>query len=103
MVAYFLLALTPSLPCPHRVSIGFNFGDRFGSHNSVIPSGLRRQAFAMWRGASPGKRATCAPPVVPPNVPEERPDVAAAPLRARHHLQHILTTNDSSALPRGER
>ena len=69
MVVYCLLALTTSLPCPHRVSIGFNFGDRFGNHNSVIPSASRREALAVWdlielHGHMPA-------PVVLPNFPEE--------------------------------
>src|SRR5512135_1090666 len=61
MVAYCLLALIASLPCPHRVSIGFNFGDRFGNHNSVIPSASRREALAVWQGSSSSNRATCQP------------------------------------------
>src|SRR5512142_502912 len=61
MVAYCLLALITSLPCPHRVSIGFNCGDRFGNHNSVIPSASRREALAVWQGSSSSNRATCQP------------------------------------------
>ena len=49
------------LALPHNVSIGFNFGDRFGSHNSVIPSVSRRDAFAVCEGSSSSNRATCQP------------------------------------------
>jgi hypothetical protein len=61
MVAYCLLALITSFPCPHSVSIGFSFGDRFGSHNSVIPSAARWDACAVWQGSSSSNNATCQP------------------------------------------
>jgi hypothetical protein len=35
------------LRLPHNVSIGFNSGVRFGSHNSVNPSAARSEAFAV--------------------------------------------------------
>src|SRR5512142_621646 len=44
-VWYCLFALTMSLPWPHKVSIGLNSGDRFGSHSSVIPSAACNDAF----------------------------------------------------------
>jgi hypothetical protein len=61
MPAYCLLALTTSFPAPHSGSIGFNFGDRFGSHNSVIPSTACREARAVWHESSSNNRATCQP------------------------------------------
>jgi hypothetical protein len=43
------------------VSIGFNSGDRFGSHSSVIPSDALADAFAVWLGSSSNSNATCHP------------------------------------------
>src|SRR5436190_2064410 len=61
MAAYCLLALITSLPCPHSASIGFNFGDRFGSHSNVTPSTARNDAWAVWHGSSSSSKATCQP------------------------------------------
>ncbi len=53
MLAYCLLALITSLPCPHSVSSGFNSGERFGSHNNVIPATAHNDAWAVWLDPRP--------------------------------------------------
>jgi hypothetical protein len=58
---YCLLALITSLPCPHSVSIGFNFGDRFGNHSKVIPSAACIEARAVCDGSSSCNNVTCQP------------------------------------------
>jgi hypothetical protein len=50
-----------SFPSPHSASSGFNFGDRFGSHSSVIPSTAPREARAVWHESSSSSMATCQP------------------------------------------
>src|SRR5436853_254052 len=78
MVAYCLLALTMSFACPHGVSTGSNFGDRFGSqrHSMSNSAASATDPFAVWLESSSSRRATCQPRVGAEDVARPLPHVA---------------------------